>query len=311
MRRAVTGLVVLAGFAGFLGTAPAHAAEAGGARPPAAPASSTPGSGTTAVRGSCRTWSSATGSYGARCSGGGVAKSFRDLLGGAAAPTCWLLAPGSTDPTPADLTPFPGATPAPVPPPAPAPARPPAAEPTASPTATATASPSPDGTPTGTPTSVPTTAPTAAPATAPTTPATPPTDGAPGTPVTPTVPVELPVDLVKACLTPTPDPDSLAPAWDSSFVLATVPVLRSDPGRLPYWWELTAGQRRYVTFAEGSGSITEGTLLSSPSRSPASARSSRSPWTAPPAGWCPSGTCGCGPGWSRCGSTRANRGGNR
>lgn len=237
MRRLKPGLTGLVGFAAAVAFAtPAHAAEAGAARLLA----TSSGSESNTVHGACNTWSSSTGSYGYRCSGGGRAKSFRDVLAGANPPTCWLLAKGSTDPTPADLAPFGTVTTAPELTPSPEPTRSPVPDPT--------------GTPTGSPTAEP----------VPTT-----TVEVPEPTVTETTPVELPEEFTKVCLTATPDPDSLAPARNSSFTFALVTLLRSAVDRPPFWWELTGGQRRYVSFAEDfSGSIDAGTLTTSPSRSP-------------------------------------------
>jgi hypothetical protein len=94
------------------------------------------------------------------------------------------------------------------------------------------------------------------------------TTGSPEPTGTETVPVELPEDFRKVCLGPAPDPTTLAPARYTHFPSAIVPVLRSSPDRLRFWWELTEGQRKYLTIVEKKGRIHGGTLTTSPSRTP-------------------------------------------
>jgi hypothetical protein len=70
------------------------------------------------------------------------------------------------------------------------------------------------------------------------------------------------------CLSPAPDARTLAPAWDTTLLTSTVTLLRHDPQRPRFWWELTTGQRRYLTRAEARGGVVEGTLVTTPSRTP-------------------------------------------
>ncbi|WP_432564531.1 hypothetical protein [Kineococcus sp. SYSU DK003] len=226
---------------------PAQAAETGAARLLA-------GAGdVTASVGSCSMWSSAAGGYGMRCSGGGRAgDTFRTMLAGAPVPTCWLL-PADTpreDLTPVSAQPF-GLT-APV-------GLTPDATPTANPSATPSATPS--ASPTGTPPATPTG--TAAPEPQPT--------GTVPAPVTdtPTTPVELPEQFLQVCVDGHVDPVTAAPARTAQLVWATVTLLRSDPGRPPFWFELTAGQRRWATWTdERNGNLDPGSISTSPSRTP-------------------------------------------
>ncbi|MEZ0492850.1 hypothetical protein AB2L28_11450 [Kineococcus sp. TBRC 1896] len=220
----------------------ARAAEAGAARPRSA------GGDVHGTAGSCALWSSAAGAYGMRCAGGGTARSYAELLAGAPVPTCWLLPAGGehdltpADARPADLGPVPTVQPpaVPAPPPAPEPPAPPVDDPAGSPT----------GSPEGAPTPPPGVAPTAVPA------------------VEPPPPVDLPEQFLRVCLSPAPDARTLAPAWDTTLLTSTVTLLRRDPRRPPFWWELTTGQRRYLTRAEARGGIVEGTLVTTPSRTP-------------------------------------------
>ncbi|MBB2902736.1 hypothetical protein FHR75_003572 [Kineococcus radiotolerans] len=266
MRRCAAALVVVLGLVAV--AAPARAAEAGGARLLAAPSA---GTGSGSVHGSCRTWSSSAGEYGAVCSGGGRAKDYRALLDGAAPPTCWLVPPGSTDFTPKGAAPPAEASTLSVAVPAPTLTARPAPGSTATPTTT------PTGTPTATPTAAPTATPPSVPTSAPAIPSAP--VPAPGTPSstttevpaptpTETVPVERPQDFLQVCVTSAPDPVTLAPARPTTFEAVLVPVLLSDPGRLRFWWELTEGQRQYLTFVDDRSRVDEGRIVTSPSRTP-------------------------------------------
>ncbi|MEZ0165127.1 hypothetical protein AB2L27_10165 [Kineococcus sp. LSe6-4] len=239
-------------------TAPgaAHAAEAGAARARSA------GGDVHGTAGSCALWSSAAGAYGMRCAGGGTARSYAELLAGAPVPGCWLLPAGSehdltpADARPVDLGPVPTAPPPVVPTPAPEPAGIPVETPAE------TLAETPDGTPGDTPGETPEGTPAGAPGGGP----------APLPPVQPPPPppppVELPERFLRVCLSPAPDARTLAPAWDTTLLTSTVAFLRSDPQRPRFWWELTTGQRRYLTRAEARGGIVEGTLRTTPSRTP-------------------------------------------
>ena len=227
-------LAVVVGFA-----APAQAEEAGGARAMA-------GGDTDNVHGSCRTYASAAGNYGAVCSAGGTARNYRALLDGAPVPTCWLLPPDETGPTTDSATPFALTTSAPV------------------------LTPGPTGTPSpvGVPSSAPTTAPVTPPVVEPT-PGTPPaTTGPPEPTATETTPVEVPEEFLKVCMTSPVDPVTLAPARVVRYSSGVLPFLRSSADRPPFWWELTEGQRRYLITKEKTGRLHPGMLVTSPSRTP-------------------------------------------
>lgn len=222
---------------------PAQAAEAGGAR---AMAANHTGSDTDNVHGSCRTYASSAGNYGAVCSAGGTARNYRALLGGAPVPTCWLLPPDETGPTMDSATPFGLSTATPV----------------------LTPGPTDTPSPVDVPSSVPTTAPVTPPVVEPT-PGTPPTTTGPPEPtVTETTPVEVPADFLKVCMTTPVDPVTLAPARVVGYSSGVLPFLRSSPDRPPFWWELTEGQRRYLISKERTGRLHPGMLVTSPSRTP-------------------------------------------
>ncbi|GAB3469049.1 hypothetical protein AB1207_21490 [Kineococcus endophyticus] len=220
----------------------AQAAETGAAR------SRSAGGDVHGTAGSCALWSSAAGAYGMRCAGGGTARSYAELLGGAPVPACWLLPAGSehdltpADARPVDLGPVPTSQPPAVPVPNPV----------------QTTTPEPAGVPTDVPTDVPTGVPTGVPDVVPT---------AVPSPVVP-LPVDLPEQFLRVCLSPAPDAGTLAPAWDTTLLTSTVTLLRRDGNRPRFWWELTAGQRRYATRAEARGGIVEGILVTTPSRTP-------------------------------------------
>ena len=264
---ALTGLSVL------VPAATATAAEAGAARPTGSRAVLLSSAGASVgAHGSCLTWANGSGDYSLRCAGRHYASSFRDILQGAEVPTCWLVAPGSSDLTPsapqltflASL----GRASAPIPG---------AAEPTASPTATASPTPAPTASPTVTPTAAPpaptptASTPTAPlPTPAPTAPLPTPAPTAPLPAPAPTTPAPRPPqDFLKVCLTPTPDPSSAVPSWDTELVTSTVSTSPDDPDRLRFFWELTDGQQEYATWGEKrSGTIKTWGVVTSPSTTP-------------------------------------------
>lgn len=253
MRRLGALLGALAVVAATAVTAPAQAAEAGGAR---LLSGSGGGDGFGSV-GTCSYRTSSAGGYWMRCSGGGTARSYRELLAGAPVPMCWLLPRGSEG----NLTPKvaqPLARPLVRSAAQPTPTSDPTATPTDRPTATPTDQPTVPvpPTPTAAPTATPTQNPTETPAETPT-----------STP-TETVPVEPLETFLVVCLTTPPDPVTFAPPYDLGLTSYEDEFRRSDPNRPRFWYELTAGQRAYLDRIEYKGNIAAGNLVTSPSRTP-------------------------------------------
>ncbi|MGI4896518.1 MAG: hypothetical protein ACRYF3_15540 [Janthinobacterium lividum] len=239
----------------LLPAVPASAAEAGGARGSGGVDRHAASGASYGSSGSCVTWATGSGDYGLRCAGRHTSRSFRDLLGGAEVPRCWLVAPGSADLTPsAPQITFP---PNPVPP-------------AALPVAVS------NGILSGV---SPTTAPTTVPAGEPVPSATPtgvvvvPSSGTP-VPAPPQPPVPTPVprppqELRQVCFAPPPDPESAVPSWDTELVPSSVLVSPDDPARLKFFWELTEGQQEYARLGEKrTGTIKSWGVATSPSTTP-------------------------------------------
>ncbi|NAZ78381.1 hypothetical protein GTQ99_23660 [Kineococcus sp. T13] len=84
----------------------------------------------------------------------------------------------------------------------------------------------------------------------------------------PTPTTAPPQEFSKVCLDPPPLPGSLLPGWGTEFTTATVVLSPDEPDRLPFWWELTPGQRAYADRVEQRATIDRGAVVTSPSTSP-------------------------------------------
>ena len=200
----------------------------------------------TATAATCVVYASARGSYGMQCAGRSRHRDFLELLAGAPVPTCWLLPVDARDDTPDEPTRT----------------RLAAAAPTA-----ATGGPTPPTPPAATDPAPPA---TPAPAGPPTT--SPPTDVPPTDvpPVVPTTPTPRPVQIwTRVCLDPPVDPRTGVPSGRVTTVTSQVPFSPDDPGRPPFWTELTAGQQAFADLAdERAGRIVTSDVMTTPSAVP-------------------------------------------
>jgi len=233
--------VLLAAALVLLPAGPAGAAEAGAGH-------GGTGDERTATAATCVMYASARGSYGMQCAGRSRHRNFLELLAGAPVPTCWLLPVDARDDTPDP----------------PARTRLAVAAPTEAP---ATEAPTGDPGPTGAPSpSGPVVTPPAG---------LPPSTDVPGVeptplPTPPPTPTPRPVEVwTRVCLDPPVDPRTGVPSGRVTTITSQVPYSPDDPGRPPFWTELTAGQQAFADLAdERAGRIVTSDVMTTPSAVP-------------------------------------------